>query len=64
MDKQGACGVSPDSIQHVLNGPAGNVSVITVGGFADVMRSFPGTNRIYLRHRKGFVKMALKSGYV
>ncbi|XP_065205184.1 2-acylglycerol O-acyltransferase 2-A-like [Planococcus citri] len=58
----GICGVSSNSILHVLNGPPGNVSVVTVGGYLEMMRSFPDTNRIVLKNRKGFVRVALKAG--
>ncbi|XP_065222992.1 acyl-CoA wax alcohol acyltransferase 1-like isoform X2 [Planococcus citri] len=58
----GICSVSAESILHVLNGPAGNVSIVTVGGYIEMMKSVPGTNRVVLKTRKGFVRMALKAG--
>ncbi|XP_065225545.1 2-acylglycerol O-acyltransferase 3-like [Planococcus citri] len=58
----GGCAVSPRSISHILNGPAGNVCVLIVGGRSEQKINTPGKNRVVLKNRKGFVRMALKSG--
>ncbi|XP_065204908.1 2-acylglycerol O-acyltransferase 2-like [Planococcus citri] len=58
----GVCAASARGILHVLNGPPGNVCVLMVGGVAEALKSVPGEYHIILRNRKGFVKMALKTG--
>ncbi|XP_065225549.1 diacylglycerol O-acyltransferase 2-like [Planococcus citri] len=58
----GGCAVSPKCILHILNGPAGNVCGIIVGGRAEQKINTPCTNRVFLKNRKGFVKLALKTG--
>lgn len=47
---------------NILKGPPGNVSVLIVGGVAEALKSVPGTYRLVLKNRKGFVKLALKAG--
>ncbi|XP_065225551.1 diacylglycerol O-acyltransferase 2-like isoform X2 [Planococcus citri] len=58
----GGCAVSPKSILRILNGPAGNVCVIMVGGRTEQKINTPGKNRVFLKNRKGFVRMALTTG--
>lgn len=60
--KIGFCACSGASIKYILNGPPGNVCVVVVGGVAEMMKSTPGTNKLVLRNRKGFVRLALKAG--
>ncbi|XP_065225547.1 diacylglycerol O-acyltransferase 2-like isoform X2 [Planococcus citri] len=61
-EEEGVCVCSPRGILHELNGPAGNVGVVVVGGMAEMIVSRPSTNRLILKNRKGFVKLALKAG--
>lgn len=58
----GVCDVSKDSINHVLQGPGGNAAIIVIGGAAESLEARPGTQKLTLKNRKGFVKIALKNG--
>mgnify|MGYP000952118813 CR=1 FL=1 len=58
----GVCACSKRGILNVLKGPPGNVSVLIVGGVAEALKSLPGTYRLVLKNRKGFVRIALKAG--
>lgn len=58
----GLCASSKESILHILKGPPGNACVLVVGGVAEALRSVPGTYKLVLKHRKGFVKLALQAG--
>uniref|UniRef100_A0A8D0KXC6 Diacylglycerol O-acyltransferase 2 n=1 Tax=Strix occidentalis caurina TaxID=311401 RepID=A0A8D0KXC6_STROC len=59
----GICPVNRDSIDYILskNG-SGNAIIIVVGGAAESLNCTPGKNSVTLRHRKGFVKLALRHG--
>ncbi|KAF7237916.1 Diacylglycerol O-acyltransferase 2 [Varanus komodoensis] len=59
----GICPVNRDSMNYILsrNG-TGNAIVIVVGGAAESLNCTPGKNSVTLRHRKGFVKLALQHG--
>ncbi|XP_033001872.1 diacylglycerol O-acyltransferase 2 [Lacerta agilis] len=59
----GICPVNRDTIDYILskNG-SGNAIVIVVGGAAESLNCAPGKNSVTLRHRKGFVKLALRHG--
>lgn len=48
----------------ILNGPPGTVCVVVVGGAKETQMSIPGTNKLFLKNRKGFVRLALKTGYI
>lgn len=51
------------SIMNLL-GPqrTGKAGVLVVGGAAESLKSQPGTYRIVIKNRKGFVRVALKAG--
>ena len=54
---------SKESISHILTqmGP-GHSCVVVVGGTAEALETRPGNFKLVLKSRKGFVKIALKSG--
>lgn len=53
------------ALKYLLTQKAsGNAVVIVVGGAAEALLCRPGASTIYLRERKGFVKLALKTGWV
>ncbi|MEJ1272073.1 hypothetical protein NN561_002921 [Cricetulus griseus] len=55
--------VSKKSISHVLSEDrGGNISVIVLGGAKETLEAHPGTYNLYIRQRKGFVKIALTHG--
>ncbi|XP_054430182.1 diacylglycerol O-acyltransferase 2-like protein 6 [Pteronotus mesoamericanus] len=59
----GVCPVSKSALKYVLTQKgSGNAVVIVVGGATEALMSQPGISTIFLRQRKGFVKMALKTG--
>lgn len=59
----GICPVSKESIRHILtNMGAGHSCVIVVGGASEALEARPGNFKLVLKNRKGFVKMALKTG--
>lgn len=54
---------STEAINWVLSCPeGGHISVLIVGGAAESLYCKPGTYRIILNRRKGFVKLALRNG--
>ncbi|XP_069073530.1 2-acylglycerol O-acyltransferase 3 [Pleurodeles waltl] len=59
----GVCSVSKPSLDYVLskNG-TGNAVVIMIGGAAESLNCVPGEERVVLRNRKGFVRLALEHG--
>ncbi|XP_061073422.1 diacylglycerol O-acyltransferase 2-like isoform X2 [Conger conger] len=59
----GICPVTRDTIDYILsqNG-TGNAVVIVVGGAAESLGCTQGVNRVTLKNRKGFVKVALQKG--
>ncbi|KAM3837515.1 diacylglycerol O-acyltransferase 2 isoform 1-T2 [Vipera latastei] len=59
----GLCPVNRNTIDYILsqNG-IGNAVVIVVGGAAESLNCAPGKNCVTLKHRKGFVKLALRHG--
>jgi len=59
----GLCDVSRESINWVLteNGK-GNAAVIVIGGAEEALDARPNIHRLTLKNRKGFCKMALKTG--
>ncbi|XP_018397748.1 PREDICTED: diacylglycerol O-acyltransferase 2-like [Cyphomyrmex costatus] len=63
----GTCASSLKSIKYLLSTPpknpyTGRITVLVVGGASESMESKPGTYRIIIKRRKGFVKLALKYG--
>ncbi|ERE86539.1 2-acylglycerol O-acyltransferase 1-like protein [Cricetulus griseus] len=59
----GSVSVSKKSISHVLSEDrGGNISVIVLGGAKETLEAHPGTYNLYIRQRKGFVKIALTHG--
>ena len=59
----GACSVDKDSIEYILQkmGP-GHSAAIVIGGAAESLEARPGNFKLTLKDRKGFVKLALRSG--
>ena len=59
----GVCDVSKESIKWILNKKgAGNAVIIVIGGAAEALEAKPGNYNITIKNRKGFIKMALKTG--
>jgi hypothetical protein len=55
--------VSKESLEWILtNQGKGNAAVIVVGGAEEALQAHPGNYDITLKKRKGFVKMAIKTG--
>lgn len=55
--------VSKESIIHVCTKQGtGNAAIIVIGGAAESLEAYPGSATLKLKNRKGFVKMALKTG--
>jgi len=59
----GCCDVSKESMTHILTrqGP-GNAVVVVVGGAEEALNARPGWYDLTLKKRKGFVKMAIRTG--
>ncbi|XP_050523969.1 2-acylglycerol O-acyltransferase 2-A-like isoform X2 [Daktulosphaira vitifoliae] len=53
---------SERTISKILNGKKGNASVLLVGGVVEAFKSYPGPITIVINNRKGFVRIALKTG--
>ncbi|XP_050523981.1 2-acylglycerol O-acyltransferase 2-A-like isoform X2 [Daktulosphaira vitifoliae] len=45
-----------------MDGKKGNVAVLMVGGVSEAFQSFPGPVHLVVNKRKGFVRVALKTG--
>jgi len=60
----GACCVSKDSCKYLLNGNhgQGHALVIIIGGAREMYLTKNDTMILYLKNRKGFVKLALEYG--
>jgi len=58
----GLCDVSKPSIEHHLGRGAGNAVMIVVGGAQESLHADTGAYDLTLKNRKGFVKIALRSG--
>lgn len=61
------CASNEKSIKYLLSTPprssyTGRATVLIVGGASESMESTPGTYRVIVKRRKGFVKLALKYG--
>lgn len=61
----GMCNVTRESCEYILTekGP-GNSVVIVVGGAEEAFDAHPGTYTLILKPRKGFIKLALRTGWV
>ncbi|XP_050440928.1 diacylglycerol O-acyltransferase 2-like [Adelges cooleyi] len=55
-------GASEKSLINILDKKKGNVAVLIVGGVDEALNSFPGPVHIVVNRRKGFVRVALKTG--
>jgi len=58
----GACKTSKSSIEYLLRTPKSGVTALVVGGAQEALEHDSKSVPIVLRHRKGFVKLALKCG--
>ncbi|XP_004701699.1 2-acylglycerol O-acyltransferase 1 [Echinops telfairi] len=59
----GLVSVSKKSISSRLSRKGGgNISVVVVGGAPELLYAYPGSFTLYIRQRKGFVKLALTHG--
>ncbi|XP_041841892.1 2-acylglycerol O-acyltransferase 1 [Melanotaenia boesemani] len=53
------------SLSHLVSRPeGGNVAVVAVGGAPEALDARPGGLTLQVQNRKGFIKMALKHGWV
>ncbi|KDR15399.1 2-acylglycerol O-acyltransferase 2-A [Zootermopsis nevadensis] len=57
----GGCPSSVEALSYVLSRP-GNAVALVVGGASESLECRPGTYKIILKRRKGFVKLALMHG--
>jgi len=59
----GSCAVSKESIQWLLTQEGkGNMLIIVIGGARETLDAHPGTFRLLVKKRKGFIRIALKEG--
>ncbi|XP_037368939.1 diacylglycerol O-acyltransferase 2-like protein 6 [Talpa occidentalis] len=59
----GICPVSEVALKYLLTqNNSGNAVIVVVGGAAEALLCRPGASTIILTRRKGFVKLALKTG--
>lgn len=60
----GMCDVSRESCEYILTkkGP-GNSVVIVVGGAEEAFDAHPGNYSLVLKPRRGFIKLAMRTGY-
>lgn len=59
----GICDVSRESIEWLMTKQgSGNAAVIVVGGAEESLEARPGSYKLTIRERKGFVKMAIRTG--
>ena len=58
-----AVSVHVDSLKWVLtqNG-TGNMGIIVPGGAVEALEAHPGTHRLNLKNKKGFIKKAMQYG--
>lgn len=55
--------VSKESLDYLLSRTGvGNAVVIIIGGAEESLTSTPGVNTVVMKHRKGFVRLALEHG--
>lgn len=62
MAALGICSVSKRSCDNILTKGPGNSLMIVVGGAAESLYAFPGTNDLVLKRRLGFIKLAIRNG--
>lgn len=59
-------GTSPSTKENILyhlSSPKKNkITIIAIGGVAEMLISEPGTNKVIINNRKGFVRLALETG--
>ena len=55
--------VSRESFHWILTHP-GHVACVVVGGAVEALEARPGCYNLVLQQRKGFIKQALRYGYV
>ena len=61
----GMCDVGRKSVEWILTKQgSGNAAVIAIGGAEEALESHPGVYRLTLKRRKGFVKAAIRTGFV
>jgi hypothetical protein len=59
----GLCDVSRESFEQILcKQGRGNIAIVAVGGAAESLDAHPGFYKLTLKNRKGFVKMAIRTG--
>ncbi|CAO3598766.1 unnamed protein product [Absidia cylindrospora] len=56
----GFCSSSRASCEHVLRSGPGESLAIVVGGAVEALSSSPGTNRLVLKKRLGFIRLAIR----
>ncbi|KAI8070047.1 diacylglycerol acyltransferase-domain-containing protein [Gongronella butleri] len=56
----GFCSVSRSSCEHVLASGPGQSIAIAVGGAQEALTAVPGTNKIILQKRLGFIRLAIR----
>lgn len=62
---EGMVSASKESVSYVLNNAGGgHASIIVIGGAEESLNAHPGSLTLNILKRKGFIKMALKYGYV
>jgi len=58
----GLCDASRETCHNILQKGKGESILLAVGGAEESLDAFPGTYKLTLRNRKGFVRVALKAG--
>ena len=60
----GNCASSEKSIVTLLKRSECTACILVVGGASEALNAYPGGYRITLNRRKGFIRVALQTGYV
>lgn len=60
----GLCSVSKKSCERILRKGNGQAITIVVGGATESLSAHPGTADLTLRRRLGFIKIAIRNGWV
>ena len=58
----GVCDASKESCLHILNSGPGKSICLVLGGARESLLAHPGRYDLVLKNRKGFVKVALRTG--
>jgi len=58
----GVCDASPESCGHILTKGPGNSLMLVLGGAKESLDAHPGSYKLTLKDRKGFVKIGLQYG--